>query len=147
MKNPQLSQSEKMKKRARTDQKIDRGIRRVLHWMERIIAVVTLLGLTGSLILECYELMIHGSYVTDLQHLLHNLLGIVVGLEFVRMLIDITPANIIEVLAVAITRHVVLAHADPWSNLISVACIAGLFAVRRFLIRPEELREEMVEEE
>lgn len=32
-----------------------------------------------------------------MRHMLHNLLTIVVGLEFVRMLIDTTPANILEV--------------------------------------------------
>ena len=84
-------------------------------------------------------------YFTDTHHILHNLLTIVVGLEFVRMLIDTTPANILEVLTVAITRHVVLTHEDPLSNLASVACIAGLFAIRRYLIRRSELKEEMVE--
>ena len=63
------------------------------------------------------------------------------------MLIDTTPANILEVLTVAITRHVVLSHDNPWSNVASIACIAGLFAVRRFLIRRSELLEEMVEME
>ena len=77
--------------------------------------------------------------------MLHNLLTIVVGLEFVRMLIDTNPANILEVLTVAITRHVVLSHDDPWSNLACIGCIAGLFAIRRFLIPRSELKEEMVE--
>ena len=86
-------------------------------------------------------------YFADVSHMLHNLLTIVVGLEFVRMLIDTTPANILEVLTVAITRHVVLSHDDPWSNVACIACIAGLFAIRRFLIRRSELKEEMVEVE
>ena len=63
------------------------------------------------------------------------------------MLIDTTPANILEVLTVAITRHVILSHDDPWSNLACIACIAGLFAIRRFLVRRSELKEEMVETE
>ena len=79
--------------------------------------------------------------------MLHNLLAIVVGLEFVRMLIDTTPASILEVLTVAITRHVVLSNDSPWSILAYIACIAGLFAIRRFLIRRSELKEEMVEME
>ena len=53
--------------------------------------------------------------------------------------------NILEVLTVAITRHVVLSHDDPWSNLACIACIGGLFAIRRFLIPRSELKEEMVE--
>lgn len=126
----------------------DRLFRRTLHILERLIAGITILALVGALGLEIYHMVISGTaYFEDVSHLLKNLLGIVVGLEFVRMLIDTTPANILEVLTVAITRHVVLEHDDPVSNLISIACIAGLFAVRRFLVRRSELTEEMVEVE
>ena len=120
--------------------------RRALHIIERVIAVITILALLGALGIELYHMFTCGSaYFADVSHLLHNLLAIVVGLEFVRMLIDTTPANILEVLTVAITRHVVLSHDDPWSNLACIACIAGLFAIRRFLIPRSELREELVE--
>ena len=87
------------------------------------------------------------SYFHDVNHLLHSLLTIVVGLEFVRMLIDTTPNNILEVLTVAITRHVILSHESPWANVASIACIAALFAIRRYLIRRSELKEELVEVE
>ena len=85
------------------------------------------------------------AYFSNVETLLHHILTIVVGLEFVRMLIDTTPTNILEVLTVAITRHVVLSHDDPWSNVACIACIAGLFAIRRYLVRRSELHEEMVE--
>ena len=44
-------------------------------------------------------------------------------------------------------KLVVLSHDDYWSNLACVACIAGLFAIRRYLIRRHELKEEMIDEE
>ena len=120
--------------------------RRILHILERIIAIITLVALVGALTLEIYQMYLTGSaYFADVNHMLHNLLTIVVGMEFVRMLIDTTPANILEVLTVAITRHVVLSHDDYWSNVACIACIAGLFAIRRFLVRRSELKEEMVE--
>lgn len=136
-----------IEKIARRDRRIEHSFRRVLHIIERIIALITLLALLAALCLEVYEMFTMEGYFREVDHLLHNLLTIVVGLEFVRMLIDTTPANILEVLTVAITRHVVLSHDDPWSNVASIACIAGLFAVRRFLIRRHELKEEMVEVE
>ncbi len=136
---------EKMIKR---DKRSEHIFRRILHVLERIIAAITIVALMGSLCIELYHMFLTGSeYFTDVSHMLHNLLNIVVGLEFVRMLIDTTPANILEVLTVAITRHVVLSHDDPWSNVACIACIAGLFAIRRFLIRRSELKEEMVEVE
>ena len=137
-----------LEKAAKRDHRTEHVFRRILHVIERVIAVITLLALLGALGMELYNMFITGAaYFEDVHHILHNLLTIVVGLEFVRMLIDTTPTNILEVLTVAITRHVVLEHDNPWSNVASIACIAGLFAVRRFLIRRSELKEEMVEVE
>ena len=135
-------------KAAKRDHRSEHFFRRALHVIERFIAAITLLALLGALGIELYHMVTIGSeYFADVTHMLHNLLSIVVGLEFVRMLIDTTPANNLEVLTVAITRHVVLSHDDPWSNLACIACIAGLFAIRRFLIRRSELKQEMVETE
>ena len=137
---------EYFQKIAKRDRRSEHIFRRVLHIIERFIAAITILALLGALGIELYEMFTVGSeYYADVEHVLHNLLAIVVGLEFVRMLIDTTPANILEVLTLAITRHVVLSHDDPWSNLACIACIGGLFAIRRFLIPKHELKEEMVE--
>ena len=121
--------------------------RHVLHILERAVAVITLVVLVISLGIQIFELVINPASMADVSGFLHHTLTIVVGLEFVRMLIDTTPASILEVLTVAITRHVILSHDDPVSNLLSVACIAGLFAIRRYLFRRGELKEEMVEKE
>ena len=129
------------------DHKVEHFFRHVLHFMERVVASITLIVLIIALGYEVYMLIVNPSHLTDLNEFLHNILTIVVGLEFVRMLIDTTPANILEVLTVAITRHVILSHDDYWSNLICIACIAGLFAIRRYLVRRSELKEEMVEME
>ena len=129
------------------DNTVNHVFRRALHFLERIIAIITIVALLTALGLEIYEMFTTKGYFADTHNMLHNLLTIVVGLEFVRMLIDTTPANILEVLTVAITRHVVLSHDDPISNMACIACIAGLFAIRRFLIRRSELKEEMVEVE
>ena len=115
-----------------------------LHQIEQVIAILTLIVLLLALAFEIYK-MFGADYFTDTSTYLHNILTIVVGLEFVRMLVDTTPANVLEVLTLAITRHVILSHDDPLSNVASIACIAGLFAIRRFLIRRNELKEEMVE--
>ena len=137
-----------IEKASKRDHRMEHIFRRILFVLERFIAGITLIALMGALFMEILQMFTTGSaYFTDVNRLLHNLLTIVVGMEFVRMLIDTTPANILEVLTVAITRHVILSHDDPWSNMACIACIAGLFAIRRFLIRRSELKEEMVENE
>ncbi len=143
--DPQLQ--ERINKLERRDHRVEHVFRRILHTIERCIAAITILVLIAALGIELFNMFTTADYLTDISNYLHNVLTIVVGLEFVRMLIDTTPASILEVLTVAITRHVILSHDDPWSNVACVACIAGLFAIRRFLIRRSELKEEMVEQE
>ncbi len=139
----------KLQKRIERSQKRDRRVehifRRILHYVELSIAVLTIAVMLVAIGYEIYQMCTSAGYVLDLEHYLHSALTIVVGLEFVRMIIDTTPANMLEVLTVAITRHVILSHDDPWSNIACTACVAGLFAIRRFLVRRNELKEEMVE--
>ena len=78
---------------------------------------------------------------------LKNILTIVVGLEFVRMLINLTPANTLEVLIVAIARQVIINHESALSNIVCVVCIGGLFAIRKFLISKRDLSKELSESE
>ncbi len=127
--------------------KVEKVFRKILHFLEFIIAVLTLIVLLGMLGLEVYKMFTVSDYFASMDTYLHNILTIVVGLEFVRMLIDMTPANTLEVLIVAIARQVILTHNDPLSNLASVVCIAGLFATRRFLVAKKALKIELSEVE
>ena len=125
--------------------KVETVIRKILHVLEFLIAVMTLIVLVGMLGLEVYKMFTQADYFATLNTFLHNILTIVVGLEFVRMLVDMTPANTLEVLIVAIARQVIVSHEDPISNVCCVLCIAGLFATRHFLIPKKELKMEMSE--
>ena len=127
---------------------------KILHTLEFVIAMLTLIVLIGMLGLEVYKLyldvnvmLVTPDYFISLDTYLNSILTIVVGLEFVRMLIDMTPANTIEVLIVAISRQVILSHNEPLSNLACILCIAGLFATRRFLIPKKEMKIELSEVE
>ena len=127
--------------------KIVHFFQKFLHILEFIISVLTLVVLVIMLGLEVYRMFTVAEYFDSMNTFLHNILTIVVGLEFVRMLIDLTPANTLEVLIVAIARHVILSHDDPISNIACVLCIAGLFATRRFLIPKKEMKVELSEVE
>ena len=127
--------------------KVEFILRKVLHFLEGAIAIITLVVMVGMIGLEIYKMITIPNYFADIHNYLHNILTILVGLEFVRMLIDMTPANTLEVLIVAIARQVIIAHDNPVSNVCSVLCIAGLFAIRRFLIRKSQMTIEMSEVE
>lgn len=127
--------------------KVEYVLRKILHFFEGTIAILTLVVMVGMVVLEVYKMFTVPNYFADAHTYLHNILTVLVGLEFVRMLIDMTPANTLEVLIVAIARQVIVSHDDPLSNVACVLCIAGLFATRRFLIRKSEMNLEMNEVE
>lgn len=124
-------------------QTVERFIRKVLTVVEISLAVLTLIVLVGNVLMEAYSIIVDPSTFPAAEEFLHNMLAIAVGLEFVRMLVDMTPANILEVLTVAIARHIIISHEDPLGLIAGVACLAGIFAVRRFLIRHRDMQVEL----
>ncbi len=122
--------------------KVEHIIRKILTIVEVALAIVTLIVMVGNLGMETYNIIFTG-YFPDTESFLHNILAVAVGLEFVRMLVDMTPANILEVLTVAIARHIIISHEDPLGLLVGVVCLAGIFAIRRFLIRHRDMQVEL----
>lgn len=117
----------------------------LVHILEYLIAFLTLAVLIGLIGFEIYKMFSTDGYFTSADIYLHNILTIVVGLEFVRMLINLTPANTLEVLIVAIARQVIVDHSSPVNNITCVLCIGGLFAIRKFLISKRDLVRELSE--
>ena len=123
--------------------KFERILHYVVEIVEIIIAIITLCAMGYMLFLEVSNMFTVEGYFTDPSHILHNVLTIVIGLEFVSMLIDLTPANTLEVLTLAIARYVIIDHTNAVSNIVCVVCIAGLFAIKKFLIPKEDLKKEI----
>ena len=104
--------------------------------------------LVGLLVIEFSHIFTDMSFFHQddaVSHFLHEILSIVIGLEFVKLLMHLTPANILEVLTMAIARGIIVNHGSAVDNLLSIACIIGLFAARRYLIPRHELYQEMDE--
>ena len=124
--------------------KMEKLLHYIVEVIEIIIAIITLCAMVYLLFTEVVKIFnphfAVNEHLADSKHFLESILGIVIGLEFVSMLVDFTPANILEVLVLAISRHVIINHSDPVSTIVCVVCIAGLFAIRRFLIPKEDLK-------
>ena len=69
-----------------------------------------------------------------LENVLSSAFSLVIGLEFVRMLCKHTPETVIDVLLFAVARQLVIYNDGDISKLLGIIAIAGLFAVKRFLI-------------
>ena len=65
---------------------------------------------------------------------LGNALTLLIGVEFVKMLAKHTAENLLEVLMFAIARQMVVEHLNMVETLIGVVAIAGIFAIRKYLL-------------
>ena len=114
------------------------------YLFELLISVMvgaSILVLAGKLI---YDAVITPNYFCDadsLMKILDDAIILAIGAEFIKMLCKHTPETVIEVLAFALARHLIVVHTTPLENLIMVIAIAVLFAIRRFLLN----RHDMVE--
>lgn len=125
---------------------IDSVIEKALVFLETTIAIISVVVLFALVGMEMYEMFADPSYfmVDDaVSGFLHKILNLVVALEFIKLLLHLTPANILEVLTMAIARGIIVNHGSAIDNLLSIACIVGMFAARRYLIPRNELYREL----
>ncbi|MGN0292952.1 MAG: phosphate-starvation-inducible PsiE family protein [Lachnospiraceae bacterium] len=100
--------------------------------------------ITCVIIIMIFNLIIHlpETLSTTIENdafnqFLSSALGLVVGIEFVKMLCNYTSETVIEVLMMATARQMVVEHLSPINTLIGTIAIAVLFAIRKFLIVPD----------
>ncbi len=127
--------------------KISKFFDELVHILEYVIAALTIAVLLYLLGVEVYKMFTISGYFNSSSTYLQNILTIIIGLEFVKMLTNLTPANLIEVLIVAIARQIIVNHNSPMVNIVCVLCIGGLFAIRKFLVSEKELNHEMSSED
>lgn len=107
--------------------------------LELIIAVFILLvtvlqmALTGK---DSVEYLLAGQF--SLDEFFASTMNIIVGLEFIKMLILHTPRAVTDVLLFAIARQLVVSHSTPADTLIGVAAVALIFVIKKFLHTKED---------
>lgn len=87
--------------------------------------------------------LIYKSELPNFSKFLSMVFEIVIGIEFVKMLVKHTPASAIEVLVYTIARKLIAEHGSMLEALLSVVSIAILFATRKYLNDPEIYNHEL----
>ena len=114
------------------------------YLFELFISVIVGLGIivfAVKRVVEFADLEYLKSSSASLVAVLDKAIILAIGAEFIKMLCKHTPETVIEVLAFALARQLIVGHASPIENLITVIAIAILFAVRRFLLKRHDLVE------
>ena len=106
-----------------------------------LLVSVALIMLAVRIVMDVFSLSFFNDGIDSFVKILDNAITLAIGAELIKMLCKHTPETIIEVLAFALARQLIVGHALAWENLITVIAIAILFVVRRFLLN----RHDMVE--
>ncbi len=106
-----------------------------------VIVGIAVAILSVRLIIDVVNVPAYSDGVNTLVKILDDAIILAIGAELIKMLCKHTPETVIEVLAFALARQLIVGHAAPWENLITVIAIAVLFSIRRFLLK----RHDMVE--
>ena len=74
-----------------------------------------------------------GAPAIQIDQFLGQSLSLIIGIEFIKMLIKHTPGAAIEVLLFAIARQLIVLHNSMLETLFGILAMAGVFAIRKYL--------------
>lgn len=108
---------------------------------EWIISLIILFAIAIELVdmVIDYQLFSTDFSTVKLNDMLSEILALVVGLEFIKMIMVRSHGAVLEVLMFATARQLILDHSMQ-GHLLGVIAIAGLFAIWRFLYDRDEER-------
>lgn len=113
----------------------------IIELLISLIVIVAVLIMAVKIVVDMCSITFLEKGIDSLVLVMDKAITLAIGAELIKMLCKHTPETIIEVLAFALARQLIVGHAKPWENLITVVAIAILFVVRRFLLN----RYDMVE--
>ena len=118
----------------------------IYNGIEWVISLIILLAIIIELLnmVNSYELFSSDLTTVELTEMLAEILGLVVGLEFIKMLMVRSHGAVLEVIMFAIARQLILEH-SMIDNLIGIASLVGLFAIWHFLYDKEEEKQRLLE--
>ena len=116
--------------------KITEALSFVTDVLEIAVSAIVLLAIALSGIQLLWDIGVFSGELMELSQFddfLSSALGLVIGVEFIKMLIKHTPGAAIEVLLYAIARELVVQHTSTWETLVGILAIAAVFAIRKYL--------------
>ena len=106
--------------------------------LELLIALFILLVTVLQMVLtgkDSVHYLLLGQF--SLYEFFGSVMSVVVGLEFIKMLVLHTPKAVTDVLLFAIARQLVVSHSSAMETLLGVAAVALIFVVKKFLLDQE----------
>ena len=114
----------------------------IFELLVSLIVGIAIVILAVRLVVDTVTASIYSQGAEALVKILDNAIILAIGAELIKMLCKHTPETVIEVLAFALARELIVGHGTAaWENFITVASIAVLFVIRRFLLKRKDMME------
>ena len=119
-----------------------RIINKILFWLEMflglIIIVIVIFGLVLFIrLISQHHVATWDEFHTTFEIIMGNLFLLVIGLEMAIMMIRRRVELLPEILAFVLARKLLLSTTEIYDIILGVFAIAGLFAVRKYLVKCE----------
>lgn len=117
--------------------KLGKALFYICEWLEILMAGAVLIGLVIAAMALWPELVYLWKHVMEqgaFLEYLDKVFGVVIGIEFMKMLCKPNSANIIEALVFLIARHMIIQTTTPGEDLLAVISIGILFFFRRYMV-------------
>lgn len=115
-------------------EKIRKGIHVTCDVVEFVLAIIVGGSLIVSLVLQApglLQMLMESESTAGFIEVLEEIMNLVVGIEFIKMLCKPNPDNVIEVLLFLVARHLIIGEHAAFDIFLSVVSIAILFLVRQ----------------
>ncbi len=115
--------------------KINMKLVKLMKIVEILIAII----LMGAVLVSTLAMVVYGidsmsTHTFQLNDVLERALTIVVGIEFIKMLILHTPQSVIEVLMYAVARQIIISHDSALENLYGVLAVLLIFLIEKYFL-------------
>ena len=114
--------------------KIEHVLGKITQIMEIIVAIIVLMGFVFSIVplFNSMKDLADGANEYTFHEFLSYALTLVIGIEFIRMLVKHSWDSVLNVLLFAIARHIILEASESIDLLIGVLAICIIFLTHKF---------------
>lgn len=118
-------------------QKSQRFLNGVAFFLELILAVIVSLIILMQIISLAklfYSHVTNPDVTVQYASFIKEALGIIIGVEFLKMLCQHSMNSVIDVLLFVLARHLIVMESTMLEGLLCIISVAILFSIRKFLV-------------
>ena len=118
----------------------------IMHWMESILAIVAVFCVGYGIfiiVISVPDFMSHGvvKFHKTFETVLGDILLLVVGIELALLLVNRKIELLVDLLFFVVARKMLVQVNQMYELVVGVVALAGLFAIRKYLLICEECKE------